>query len=35
MHSDGIWNDLELQTKQMKTMSLKHAFWWFLKLQRN
>jgi len=21
--------------KTMKTMSLKHAFWWYLKLQRN
>ena len=30
MHSDGIWNDSELQRK-MKTMSLKHAFWHYLK----
>ena len=27
---DGIWNDLELQRK-MKTMSLKNAFWHYLK----
>ena len=30
MHSDGIWNDLKLQ-RRMKTMSLKHAFWRYLK----
>jgi len=27
MDYDGIWNDLELQGKAMKTMSLKHALW--------
>ena len=31
MHSDGIWNDLELQRKYLKTTSLKHAFWRYLK----
>ena len=30
MHSDNVWNDLELQRK-MKTMSLKNAFWQCLK----
>ena len=30
MHSDGIWHDLELQ-KKLKTMSLKHALWRYLK----
>mgnify|MGYP007133272253 FL=1 len=24
-------NDSELQKKQIKTMSLKHAYWWYLK----
>ena len=31
MRSKGIWNDLKLQRILSKTMSLKHAFWWYLK----
>ena len=34
MHSDGIWNDLNLRFLS-KTMSLKHALWRYFKLRLN
>ena len=31
VHYDGIWNDLELQKKKIKTRSVNGAFWRYLK----
>ena len=34
MHSDGIWNNVELQREILKTGTVKGAFWQYLELQR-